>query len=60
MVEVMDVVEAPAPPRLKEGRLLLLPPGFLSPREVESSPDDEDLDFVLDLPNLNFFMADLC
>ena len=31
------------------------PPGFLRPREVGSSAED-DLDFDLDLPNLNFFM----
>ena len=31
------------------------PPGFLRPREVGSSVED-DLDFDLDLPNLNFFM----
>jgi len=33
-----------------------LPPGFLRPREVGSSSED-DLDLDLDLPNLNFFMV---
>lgn len=31
--------------------------GFLRPREVGSSSEEDDLDLDLDLPNLNFFMA---
>jgi len=32
-------------------------PGFLRPREVGSSSEEDDLDLDLDLPNLNFFMV---
>jgi hypothetical protein len=32
--------------------------GFLRPREVGSSSEEDDLDLDLDLPNLNFFMVD--
>ena len=41
------------------GDLLVEPelPGFLRPREVGSSSEEDDLDFDLDLPNLNFFMV---
>jgi len=41
------------------GDLLVEPllPGFLRPREVGSSSEEDDLDLDLDLPNLNFFMV---
>ena len=44
----------------EEGRRLgdlVVEPGFLRPREVGSSSEEDDLDLDLDLPNLNFFMV---